>query len=155
MCEPGEGPYRYIRIAQNGKNASGMTNYLSLSGFEIYGTVIDAIEKPLAPLDASSTTPVKEKNLLSSSLSAVKKTIKKSGGKNATGSATGPSKALPVPGLHHNRPPNAASLKAAKKLQQTPDKLNPFGQNLPGTSPASAMAAEFDLYTQLPGKWQY
>ncbi|XP_077299031.1 ubiquitin fusion-degradation 4-like isoform X2 [Arctopsyche grandis] len=32
--------YRYIRIHQNGKNASGQTHYLSLSGFEIYGQVI-------------------------------------------------------------------------------------------------------------------
>jgi len=31
--------WRYIRIQQNGKNASGQTHYLSLSGFEIYGTV--------------------------------------------------------------------------------------------------------------------
>lgn len=32
--------YRYVRIQQNGKNASGQTHYLSLSGFEIYGQVI-------------------------------------------------------------------------------------------------------------------
>lgn len=31
--------WRHIRIHQNGKNASGQTSYLSLSGFEIYGTV--------------------------------------------------------------------------------------------------------------------
>jgi len=31
--------WRYVRIQQNGKNASGQTHYLSLSGFEIYGTV--------------------------------------------------------------------------------------------------------------------
>ncbi|XP_076442551.1 E3 ubiquitin-protein ligase HECTD1-like isoform X4 [Babylonia areolata] len=31
--------WRHIRIQQMGKNASGQTHYLSLSGFEIYGTV--------------------------------------------------------------------------------------------------------------------
>ncbi|XP_050441159.1 E3 ubiquitin-protein ligase HECTD1 isoform X2 [Adelges cooleyi] len=36
--------WRYIRIQQNGKNASGQTHYLSLSGFEIYGTVTGVCE---------------------------------------------------------------------------------------------------------------
>ncbi|KAK7477746.1 hypothetical protein BaRGS_00031034 [Batillaria attramentaria] len=31
--------WRHVRILQMGKNASGQTHYLSLSGFEIYGTV--------------------------------------------------------------------------------------------------------------------
>ncbi|XP_064604069.1 LOW QUALITY PROTEIN: E3 ubiquitin-protein ligase HECTD1-like [Liolophura sinensis] len=31
--------WRHIRLKQNGKNASGQTHYLSLSGFEVYGTV--------------------------------------------------------------------------------------------------------------------
>ncbi|XP_021359960.1 E3 ubiquitin-protein ligase HECTD1-like [Mizuhopecten yessoensis] len=31
--------WRHIRLQQTGKNASGQTHYLSLSGFEIYGTV--------------------------------------------------------------------------------------------------------------------
>lgn len=31
--------YRYLRIQQNGKNASGQSHYLSLSGMEIYGKV--------------------------------------------------------------------------------------------------------------------
>ena len=31
--------WRHIRIQQMGKNASGQTHYLSLSGFEIYGSV--------------------------------------------------------------------------------------------------------------------
>lgn len=31
--------WRHIRIQQTGKNASGQTHYLSLSGFEIYGTI--------------------------------------------------------------------------------------------------------------------
>ena len=34
--EAGQGPYRYFRVAQNGKN-SGNTYILSLAGFEIYG----------------------------------------------------------------------------------------------------------------------
>lgn len=32
--------FRHVRIHQNGRNASGQTHYLSLSGFEIYGKVI-------------------------------------------------------------------------------------------------------------------
>ncbi|VDN22260.1 unnamed protein product [Gongylonema pulchrum] len=36
-------PYRYIRIAQNGKNASNQNHYLSLSGFEIYGDIVDVV----------------------------------------------------------------------------------------------------------------
>ena len=31
--------WRHIKIQQNGKNASGQTHYLSLSGLELYGTV--------------------------------------------------------------------------------------------------------------------
>lgn len=31
--------WRHVRIHQTGKNASGQTHYLSMSGFEIYGTV--------------------------------------------------------------------------------------------------------------------
>jgi E3 ubiquitin-protein ligase HECTD1 len=31
--------WRHIRIQQMGKNASGQTHYLSVSGFELYGTV--------------------------------------------------------------------------------------------------------------------
>lgn len=37
-CADDEG-YRHVRIQQNGRNASGQTHYLSLSGFEIYGRV--------------------------------------------------------------------------------------------------------------------
>lgn len=36
--------WRHVRIQQNGKNASGQTHYLSLSGFEIYGTVTGVCE---------------------------------------------------------------------------------------------------------------
>ena len=31
--------WRHVKIQQNGKNASGQTHYLSLSGLELYGTV--------------------------------------------------------------------------------------------------------------------
>lgn len=31
--------WRHVRLQQAGKNASGQTHYLSLSGFEVYGTV--------------------------------------------------------------------------------------------------------------------
>lgn len=36
--------YRHIRIQQNGRNASGQTHYLSLSGFEIYGRIVSICE---------------------------------------------------------------------------------------------------------------
>lgn len=36
--------YRYLRIQQNGKNASGQKYYLSLSGLEIYGKVTGVVE---------------------------------------------------------------------------------------------------------------
>lgn len=36
-----------MRLQQAGKNASGQTHYLSLSGFELYGTVVAAVEEPL------------------------------------------------------------------------------------------------------------
>ncbi|XP_072939169.1 E3 ubiquitin-protein ligase Ufd4 isoform X2 [Epargyreus clarus] len=39
-------PYRFLRIQQNGKNASGQSHYLSLSGFEIYGKVVSVQEQP-------------------------------------------------------------------------------------------------------------
>ena len=39
--------WRHIRLQQTGKNASGQTHYLSLSGFEIYGTVTGIIEEAL------------------------------------------------------------------------------------------------------------
>ncbi|KAL5009008.1 hypothetical protein ScPMuIL_014589 [Solemya velum] len=36
--------WRHVRIQQAGKNASGQTHYLSLSGFEIYGTVTGVLD---------------------------------------------------------------------------------------------------------------
>uniref|UniRef100_T1J5Y0 E3 ubiquitin-protein ligase n=1 Tax=Strigamia maritima TaxID=126957 RepID=T1J5Y0_STRMM len=36
--------WRHIRIQQSGKNASGQTHYLSLSGFEVYGSVTGVCE---------------------------------------------------------------------------------------------------------------
>ena len=39
--------WRHVRLQQAGKNASGQTHYLSLSGFEVYGTVMTAVEEPL------------------------------------------------------------------------------------------------------------
>lgn len=41
--EDGQG-FRHIKIQQNGRNASGQTHYLSLSGFEIYGRVVSVCE---------------------------------------------------------------------------------------------------------------
>ncbi|XP_075923722.1 E3 ubiquitin-protein ligase HECTD1 isoform X2 [Petromyzon marinus] len=39
--------WRHVRLKQMGKNASGQTHYLSLSGFEIYGTVTGVCEDQL------------------------------------------------------------------------------------------------------------
>lgn len=36
--------YRHVRIQQNGRNASGQTHYLSLSGFEVYGQVTSVFD---------------------------------------------------------------------------------------------------------------
>lgn len=43
-CEDEHQGWRHVRIQQNGKNASGQTHYLSLSGFEIYGKVTGVCE---------------------------------------------------------------------------------------------------------------
>ncbi|GAB0092249.1 E3 ubiquitin-protein ligase Ufd4 [Sergentomyia squamirostris] len=44
-CCPDESiGFRHVRIQQNGRNASGQTHYLSLSGFEIYGRVVSVCE---------------------------------------------------------------------------------------------------------------
>ena len=39
--------WRHVRLLQNGKNASGQTHYLSLSGLEIYGVALEAVEDPI------------------------------------------------------------------------------------------------------------
>lgn len=44
QSEETQSGYRHIRIHQNGRNASGQTHYLSLSGFEVYGKVISVCE---------------------------------------------------------------------------------------------------------------
>jgi E3 ubiquitin-protein ligase HECTD1 len=41
---PDEVGFRHVRIQQNGRNASGQTHYLSLSGFEIYGKVLSVCD---------------------------------------------------------------------------------------------------------------
>ncbi|CAI4227539.1 unnamed protein product [Auanema sp. JU1783] len=61
-----KGPYRYIRISQNGKNSSGQTYYLSLSGFEIYGEIVDVVlddfvkEEDKAKSKSSASTSKKD-----------------------------------------------------------------------------------------------
>ncbi|XP_055386638.1 E3 ubiquitin-protein ligase Ufd4 isoform X2 [Condylostylus longicornis] len=46
VCSPDETQgFRHIRVQQNGRNASGQTHYLSLSGFEIYGRVTSVCEE--------------------------------------------------------------------------------------------------------------
>ena len=37
--------WRHMRIQQNGKNSSGQTHYLSISGFEVYGTVLGVCDE--------------------------------------------------------------------------------------------------------------
>jgi hypothetical protein len=47
---------RFVRIQQRGYNASEMTHYLSLSGFEIYGELLDVVVEPLTvPAEPKST----------------------------------------------------------------------------------------------------
>jgi len=48
-AEPGAA-YRHIRLQQLGRNASGQTHYLSLSGFEIYGRVAGTRTDRQAPV---------------------------------------------------------------------------------------------------------
>uniref|UniRef100_A0A1I7V093 E3 ubiquitin-protein ligase n=1 Tax=Caenorhabditis tropicalis TaxID=1561998 RepID=A0A1I7V093_9PELO len=45
--EKGTTAFRYYRIAQNGKNSSGQTHYLSCSGFELYGDIVDVVTEPI------------------------------------------------------------------------------------------------------------
>lgn len=47
--------WRHIRIKQMGKNASGQTHYLSLSGLELYGTVTAVCEDQLGKQTTSAT----------------------------------------------------------------------------------------------------
>uniref|UniRef100_A0A0M3I707 E3 ubiquitin-protein ligase n=1 Tax=Ascaris lumbricoides TaxID=6252 RepID=A0A0M3I707_ASCLU len=58
VCAEGKGPYRYLRIAQNGKNASNQTYYLSLSGFEVYGNVVDVVVDDLKPCEEKQSAAV-------------------------------------------------------------------------------------------------
>ncbi|EPB74190.1 Sad1 / UNC-like protein [Ancylostoma ceylanicum] len=44
-----KGPFRYLRVAQNGKNSSGQTYYLSISGFEVYGEIVDVVVDGFTP----------------------------------------------------------------------------------------------------------
>ncbi|XP_061382939.1 E3 ubiquitin-protein ligase Ufd4 isoform X3 [Danaus plexippus] len=48
--------YRYLRIQQNGKNASGQSHYLSLSGLEIYGKVVSVVDTPPRQVGSTSTS---------------------------------------------------------------------------------------------------
>lgn len=47
--------WRHIRIKQMGKNASGQTHYLSLSGLELYGTVTAVCEDQLGKETTGAT----------------------------------------------------------------------------------------------------
>lgn len=58
--------WRYVRIQQNGKNASGQTHYLSLSGFEIYGQVTSVCEDLGRALKEADANAKKQRKLLKS-----------------------------------------------------------------------------------------
>jgi E3 ubiquitin-protein ligase HECTD1 len=67
-CTDDEG-YRHVRIQQNGRNASGQTHYLSLSGFEIYGkveSICDDIHRSVAK--ENETKLRRERRLIRSQL---------------------------------------------------------------------------------------
>ncbi|EFO28334.2 hypothetical protein LOAG_00153 [Loa loa] len=77
VCLEGKGPYRYIRIAQNGKNASNQNHYLSLSGFEIYGDVVDVVVDDFKMLEEkpSISTKRSKKCITSTKEISVKESI--------------------------------------------------------------------------------
>ena len=47
--------WRFARVQQTGRNQSGASYNLSLSGFEIYGTVTSVVLEPLASVSLSSS----------------------------------------------------------------------------------------------------
>jgi len=47
--------WRHFRVHLNGKNSSGQTHYLSISGFELYGTATGVCEDP--PMELQPTKP--------------------------------------------------------------------------------------------------
>lgn len=49
--------WRHVRVKQMGKNASGQTHYLSLSGLELYGTVTAVCEDQLGTAAARLPGP--------------------------------------------------------------------------------------------------
>uniref|UniRef100_A0A915DET1 E3 ubiquitin-protein ligase n=1 Tax=Ditylenchus dipsaci TaxID=166011 RepID=A0A915DET1_9BILA len=134
--EPGQGPYRYLRVAQNGKNSSNITHYLSLSGFEVYGTVVDVIDTELKPLEAppilqpASRSKPQHPTPITSSLAASSSSSKKQSRKSSNSSPGGfskdgahassgaESKASTLSNLHYSRPPTAASLRLVRKQQK-------------------------------------
>lgn len=70
-CSDDEG-FRHVRIQQNGRNASGQTHYLSLSGFEIYGKVVsvcDDIQRTAAK--ENETKMRRERRLIRSQLKMI------------------------------------------------------------------------------------
>ncbi|CAI2350375.1 unnamed protein product [Caenorhabditis sp. 36 PRJEB53466] len=64
--EKGTTAYRFFRLAQNGKNSSGQTHYLSCSGFEIYGDIVDVVLEQICP-----EQPKKEKECVAGPSSAI------------------------------------------------------------------------------------
>ncbi|EFO85309.1 hypothetical protein CRE_21657 [Caenorhabditis remanei] len=70
--EKGTASYRYIRIAQNGKNSSGQTHYLSCSGFEIYGDIVDVVKEAICE-DLPKKESVAGSSGASSSMSSLTK----------------------------------------------------------------------------------
>ncbi|KAI8422310.1 hypothetical protein MSG28_006187 [Choristoneura fumiferana] len=55
-----DAPYRYLRVQQNGKNASGQSHYLSLSGLEIYGKIAQWLENLTRKLEVPGGERVRD-----------------------------------------------------------------------------------------------
>ncbi|CDK13343.1 E3 ubiquitin-protein ligase [Caenorhabditis elegans] len=68
--EKGTTAFRFFRIAQNGKNSSGQTHYLSCSGFEIYGDIVDVVTEAICEDPPKKDSPAGTSSTPGSSSSA-------------------------------------------------------------------------------------
>ncbi|VDK47623.1 unnamed protein product [Anisakis simplex] len=112
-------PYRYLRIAQNGRNASNQTYYLSLSGFEVYGSIVDVVIEDLKPSEEKSQSgnaskkSSKKNSLSSSTVSKEKEKDSEGKSKDSFGSAatvsTTPTTTTTVTTASAHEQPTAAS----------------------------------------------
>ena len=68
LADQQDGGWRHIRIQQMGKNASAQTHYLSLSGFEIYGTVTGVCDELGKAAKEAEAALRKQRRLLKNSM---------------------------------------------------------------------------------------